>query len=332
VGDTGSTAPTRFHFSTAALPGGDRLAIWREVFGRKLARLDISPVAMERGYEAEVTALALPGLSISHGSNRGVRSARTRELIGDGNDDLLFGIVTSGSVSVTQCGRDTTVGAGEATMLSSAIPNTAEAPGHLTLFNVALPYRALSSRVKNLEDRCARRISQDVVVRRLLGFYVKTVFEQPVERFTEEFRLTAATHIQDLVSLALGAAPDVAEVARERGMRAARLEAVKTEMARHLADPTLSADRIATRLGLSTRYIRRLLAGEGASFSERMLELRLQRAYGLLSDPARQWHTISSIAFELGFGDLSYFNRTFRRRFGGTPSDVRQSRAVSKPA
>ena len=115
-------------------------------------------------------------------------------------------------------------------------------------------------------------------------------------------------------------------------MRAARLEAVKTEMVRHLADPTISADRIAMRLGLSTRYIRRLLAGEGVSFSERMLELRLLHAYDLLSDPGRQWHTISSIAFELGFGDLSYFNRTFRRRFGGTPSDVRQSRRVSKPA
>jgi AraC-like DNA-binding protein len=27
---------------------------------------------------------------------------------------------------------------------------------------------------------------------------------------------------------------------------------------------------------------------------------------------------------EVGFGDLSYFNRSFRRRFGMTPSDARQ--------
>jgi AraC-like DNA-binding protein len=325
VSDISSSAATRFHFSTAALPGQDRLAIWREVFGRKLARLDISPVEIEHGYEAEVTALALPGLSISHGSNRGVRSARTRELIGDGNDDLLFGIVTSGSVSVMQCGREVTIGAGEATMLASAIPNCAIAPGNLTFYNIALPYKALAARVRNVEDRCARLMSQDVVAQRLLGFYVKTVFEHPVEHFTEQFRFTAATHIHDLVSLVLGAPPDVAELARERGLRAARLQTVKLEMDKNLGDPELSAAAIANRPGLSTRYIRRLLAEEGATFSERMLDLRLQRAHHMLTDAARRWQTISSIAFDLGFGDLSYFNRTFRRRFGGTPSDIRQS-------
>ena len=32
---------------------------------------------------------------------------------------------------------------------------------------------------------------------------------------------------------------------------------------------------------------------------------------------------IGAIAFDAGFADLSHFNRSFRRRFGGTPSEVR---------
>ena len=32
---------------------------------------------------------------------------------------------------------------------------------------------------------------------------------------------------------------------------------------------------------------------------------------------------ISAVAFDAGFGDLSYFNRTFRRRYDAAPSDVR---------
>jgi AraC-like DNA-binding protein len=33
--------------------------------------------------------------------------------------------------------------------------------------------------------------------------------------------------------------------------------------------------------------------------------------------------TISMIAFAAGFSDLSHFNRTYRRRFGETPSETR---------
>ncbi|MFC4844519.1 helix-turn-helix domain-containing protein [Bradyrhizobium sp. GCM10023182] len=32
------------------------------------------------------------------------------------------------------------------------------------------------------------------------------------------------------------------------------------------------------------------------------------------------------IAFECGYGDLSYFNRSFRQRYGATPSDIRAGR------
>jgi AraC-like DNA-binding protein len=33
----------------------------------------------------------------------------------------------------------------------------------------------------------------------------------------------------------------------------------------------------------------------------------------------------------VGFGDLSYFNRTFRRRYAATPSDIRQSSMRTDP-
>jgi AraC-like DNA-binding protein len=31
----------------------------------------------------------------------------------------------------------------------------------------------------------------------------------------------------------------------------------------------------------------------------------------------------TSVAFDAGFGDVSYFNRSFRRRFGATTSEIR---------
>jgi AraC-like DNA-binding protein len=42
-----------------------------------------------------------------------------------------------------------------------------------------------------------------------------------------------------------------------------------------------------------------------------------------LRDPRLADRKVSEIAMEAGFSDLSHFNRSFRRRFGETPSFAR---------
>ncbi len=54
-----------------------------------------------------------------------------------------------------------------------------------------------------------------------------------------------------------------------------------------------------------------------------MRDQRLTRAHHVLSDPHSGGLTITAIAYAAGFGDLSYFSRCFRRRFGATPSEIR---------
>jgi AraC-like DNA-binding protein len=43
----------------------------------------------------------------------------------------------------------------------------------------------------------------------------------------------------------------------------------------------------------------------------------------MLSAPRHFGETISAIAYAVGFADLSHFNRSSRRRYDCTPSDVR---------
>jgi transcriptional regulator GlxA family with amidase domain len=59
------------------------------------------------------------------------------------------------------------------------------------------------------------------------------------------------------------------------------------------------------------------------SFTERVMELRLQKAHAMLAGAAHRHLKIIDIAYACGFGDLSYFNRVFRQRYGDTPSGVR---------
>jgi RhtB (resistance to homoserine/threonine) family protein len=130
---------------------------------------------------------------------------------------------------------------------------------------------------------------------------------------------------QDLVGLALGATREVAEIAAGRGSRAGRLRAIKADIARNL-DGDVSAGALSLRHCISPRYIHKLFEAENMSLSRFVLGQRLERVHCMLTDPCHADRTIADIALAAGFGDLSTFNRQFRRHFGVTPSDVRYGR------
>src|SRR5262249_44198467 len=95
------------------------------------------------------------------------------------------------------------------------------------------------------------------------------------------------------------------------------------EVAQRFSDPNFDLDNVAGALGMSRRYVQKLLEGTGKSFTEFLAECRLERAFAMLTDPRHLHLAIIDIAFAVGFGDVSHFNRMFRRHFGETPSGVR---------
>ena len=109
--------------------------------------------------------------------------------------------------------------------------------------------------------------------------------------------------------------------ARRGGVRAVRLQAVLMILEKRFTEPDFSAQKLAAAAGLSERYVNELLYEAGASFTMRLLELRLRKAADLLARPASGASATSPS--HCGFNDLSYFNRCFRRRFGLTPTAAR---------
>jgi len=117
---------------------------------------------------------------------------------------------------------------------------------------------------------------------------------------------------------------------RRRGARATRLQAIQSDIAENAGSAALSIDEVAARHGVSTRHIRRLFEGTGTTFTAYTREHRLLMVCRMLGDPRHDQRAIGAIAFDAGFGDLSYFNRVFRQRFGATPSEIRAA-AREKP-
>ena len=131
------------------------------------------------------------------------------------------------------------------------------------------------------------------------------------------------------MALSVGATREASEAAEARGVRAARLSSIKSDIVAHLEDDSLTIAAVSARHGVTPRYVHKLFEIDGTTYTQFVLLERVDRAYRLLRDSRAATHRISSIAYEVGFGDLSYFNRAFRRRYGATPSDVRHRRAAT---
>jgi AraC-like DNA-binding protein len=310
-----------FRFSTDELPERDRLSVWREVFGRTVVKMDMESIG-SGPFRSEAQIYALPNLTVASVSSSPNRIARTRALAADGSDDLVLGILLSGQAVTHQGKREVSFQKSEAVLWSNAVPGGAIYNSSIDFLTIAMSRTVLTQVVANIDDVLMQLISRDNEALRLLTGYVR-LLQHEFSGMSLELQAATSSHVQDLVALALGATRDATEIAKGRGVRVARLLAVQADILANLTRHDLSIGALAARHGISPRYIRALFQSEETTFTDFVLSQRLARVHRCLVDPRFAGYMISTIAFEAGFGDLSYFNHAFRRRYRGTPSDIR---------
>jgi AraC-like DNA-binding protein len=119
------------------------------------------------------------------------------------------------------------------------------------------------------------------------------------------------------------AVPEAATLADAGGLRGARIASVLNQINESYADQQFSTRVVAEKLGLSVRYVQDLLQGSGLSITDRIMQLRLDKARRMLTEDRQCALKISEVAGACGFNELSYFHRSFRRRFGVSPAKYR---------
>ena len=92
----------------------------------------------------------------------------------------------------------------------------------------------------------------------------------------------------------------------------------------------LAIDAVARALPTSRRQLQRAFEEVGGTtFSAHVAALRMDRALLLLTSTSA---TVAEIADEVGYSDPSQLRRAFRRRFGVSPTAVRQLAARRRAA
>jgi len=110
---------------------------------------------------------------------------------------------------------------------------------------------------------------------------------------------------------------------RETGMSASQqLSQIKAYIEKHLHDRRLDPETIASAFGVSTRHLHSLFEAEPLSVGRYVRLLRVQACRNLLVERCRgQQRSLTDVALECGFYDLSHMTRCFREQFGMTPRD-----------
>lgn len=101
------------------------------------------------------------------------------------------------------------------------------------------------------------------------------------------------------------------------------LNAAKAEISSNISLNRVTPRFIAQSLGISVRYLQRIFATSGTTFSGYLASERLEYARKLLSDRSGSNLNLTEIAHKVGFCDLPHMDRSFKRAYGLSPSTYR---------
>lgn len=315
--DNATMKPPVLRLSTDAVEVRHRASLIGDMMGRKLAggeiRMDKDASIFCDWRLAQIGA----GTVLCQGQQGGFAATRDTRALDDDDADFSIFFLRDGEVPFEQNERRSVVRAGQALLVAHrhAVSSEWQSAAFAVL---RLPRAAISN--ADLFDRAGGTLlSTASGAMQLLDSYVRAVgplFE------TNGLPAFVDRHLAELAEQAVRDTIGAGTTTATEGKQAARLIAIQEAIARRYRDPGLSMASIAASIGLSERAAYMVLEENGLRYSHLVQSARLNRAYEQLRSGYAG--RLLELALDVGFSDLSHFNRLFRARFGMTPSEARR--------
>lgn len=321
---------TFFSFSTNDFAPSDRLEAAQDIYSA-MAQVELRAPKKQVPH-VETHIRLLPGISIARVTASSLHASRKTPQTADGNDDITFLVHPGGPggwLSHLQAHDSLACTPGRARIVYNYQSGSVDFYGERVNFlSIAFSRSQLAPLLGDMDRLPKNLLSPGEPLKHLTQLSLaltkqpETPDNQPTSQLTRQ--------LLDLACLALGATSDASEHAQRGGLREARLKAIKADINVH-ARSAITLEALAKRHSVSPSYIRALFHHEGTSFTDYLVEQRLQRAFSTLTSPQAAQRSVSDIALHSGFNHLSWFYRAFKQRFGVTPGEVRYIALPSTP-
>jgi AraC-like DNA-binding protein len=317
-----STPGRYFKVSTGIVAPGDRRAFWRDTALNR-TDADFPPDGPPRGFAAQVRGFIGITGELREGRSDAVimrRSvARCRQ---DGIDEIMLSYLVSsdGPGQYRRGDAALSIPIGGCMVNDSAVPFTVAMQRYRSI-NFRVPRSAVASATGGDPGLLAGRLLSATPLNRLLCSHL-TQFVDALEDMDDPARQVALDASTDFALAALRL--EVRGGVWEEGAHGSGLrQAVQRFVEGNLHRQDLNPDMLARALRCSRTHLYRLFSDHGETVMGYVREVRLVRSRTMLADTASRL-TIGEIALRCGFDDPSTFSRSFRRRYGCQPGDVRR--------
>ena len=318
-----TTAPFAMQrLSTENVPRRERVAFLHDFMalhvwgGRRLLPPDLDT------FRVDLEAMTLPsGLMVSSGFFTPMRGVRARDLLQDGRQNYVWTIQNDEREISVEGKAPIKVAPGDLVLINEGVFHECRHENSSHFDFVSLDRQLLADRAPRVDLEASYVIPSGAGGMPLLKNYVELIRSNPPG--SAKIGEAAARHIYDLTALVLDGFVRGGAERNENSIAAARLKLVQKDILERLCDHDLHIEAVAKRQGVTVRYVQRLFENVGTTFTDFVREQRLEYALRLLRERDRASSTITTIAYDAGFSEVSSFNRAFRKRFDATPSEIR---------
>lgn len=320
--------PALIRLDSAAFGDPTNMRSWREEVARAVLGLDFRPLD-DKPFRLQMDVVRAGSVTLSRSVTSPAESFRDRDLVDPNSNSFTFAWPEGGAVVARQRGRESVLGAADGLLLSSDEFGSLAAPRGGRYVGVIIPRSMVATQAISSDDLVMRPVRRNARAMRLVQAYGRLIAHHAADTPPSTLALMGE-HLAALIATALAQVRPDADRPDGLPERQARFDLVKAWIADHANDPGLSLGAVARACGLSPRTIQALFEDNGQSYSSHLLELRLERAYRMLTGAglARDTLRVIDVALAVGFSDVSYFNRRFRSRFGETPTSARSARTL----
>ena len=294
---------------------GDAFVRWREVVCQIYTRLSPERIG-DAPFAGEIRLFPLGASgSVSRISASAQFVGRGRREIAAAPCDAVFvNLQIAGEGVMRQGERDVRLAPGEFALLDARRPFAMRFVGPFRQLCLHLPMDALAAHGLEPSVIAARPMGRDPAYGGVFVDHMTALF---APGRGEAASAALGEHLAHLLGLAYAGAGR--EPLADR-----HLALLRRFVAAHCADPALSPAAVAAQFRISKRHVHKLFARSGESFGRYLLRCRLDRSRAAILE--RGDRSLLEIALAAGFQDASHFARTFRRRFGIAPSQLRGGR------